>query len=145
MANIVGGIAAWFNDTFFNPLKGDDGEVVARQSLWTRANNRGVVATPADFLGAFNPLGLPLLPWNEVIEINESNFTEDYPFGAYFINDNIIQFRAAFLQESPFYRAKIYKNNLLLASENQGIKANIDNGTYPIDLPPFTDVFLGVH
>jgi hypothetical protein len=111
-------------------------------SVRVSPSNRGVAATPADFLGAFNPMGLPLLPFDSAIEVNESNFNEEFPLGVYFIKRDYIQYRLALLSEVPFYSAKIYENNILLLDGETALKLDATNGNPVTQIEAFTDIFL---
>lgn len=115
-----------------------------KRSIRTTQDGRTSTPTSADFLSAFNPMGLPLLPFNRAIEIPRDMGTAEYPTGIYFLNKTYIQYYAT-IQISPFYDAEIVENNILLLNDGDALKLNVPSGPSILDIPAFTDTFLGIN
>lgn len=127
-----------------NELRKFQADSEGNAAVNTIQNGRFSTPTSADFLAAFNPMALPLLPFNRAIEVTRNISTDDFATGIYAISSTYIQYYIS-IQIYPYYDAMIVTNNIIRAND-VAIKLNITKEfDSPVDIAAFTDFFMGVH
>lgn len=100
------------------------------------ADGRESTPNPVEFFNFFNPMAMPLLRYNRIIEWHEA--TMEFDRGIYFINGSFIQFMLR-VNSVNTYDLEIIENNILLLDNDTALILDATNGeeTFPI-----SDIFL---